>query len=93
MSKVKVINREVTEKETEFDYPIYLYFQDEDCHDEYVKVDEKYYIKIKDTHFNSTIEVGQKYNIEWWYLTEQTTKELFDEKLKETIKFINDKVQ
>lgn len=89
MSKVKIIKRQNIDVQTDLDYPIYLYFQDEDCLDELVKVDEKYAIIVKYSHFGVTIEKTSVYHVEEYYLDKITTREHFEDKLKEALKLIN----
>jgi hypothetical protein len=45
--KVKCKVKEITEKELDLEYPYYLYFQDELCNDELIKVFPKYEIIVK----------------------------------------------
>jgi hypothetical protein len=47
MMKVKCKVKEITEKELDLEYPYYLYFQDELCNDELIKVFPKYEIIVK----------------------------------------------
>jgi hypothetical protein len=78
MSKVKFIERKVTEKETQYDYPIYLYFQGESGDDECIMVEEDYQIKVKVDFLNVVIERGLGFAIEEHYLKNNlTTREHF----------------
>lgn len=84
--KVKCKVREVTEKELDLEYPIYLYFQDEMCNDELVKVFPKYEIVVK-------YEVGGLKIEKRWYpfyeehqiLNNLTTKEHFEDSFGEAL--------
>jgi hypothetical protein len=92
MTKVKVRIQEIKEIETDFEYPVYLYFQDEDCMDEYVKVEEKGFTRVKYSFFGLTIERGTLFQIENHYLENNlTSKERFDESLKEAIELVKGK--
>ncbi len=89
MSKVKIIKSEIKEVETNLEYPIYLYFQYEDCHDEYIMVNSNNFVKVKEYYFGFTIEYGTLFNIEeHWLKNNLTEKDFFDECLKEAIEFI-----
>ena len=95
MSKVKVVTREVKEKELNLEYPIFLYFQDELCYDELVAIlDEKCKITVKYDVFEFTIKYENKFKLEEYLVIEKnlTTKKHFDEAYKEAIKIINSKV-
>ena len=56
--KLKIIKREYKEVETNLELPVYLYFQDELCNDELVKITEKEKINIK-YDYNSIIIIYQ----------------------------------
>ena len=90
MSKVKIIERKVTEKETQYDYPIYLYFQDESGNDECIMVEENYQVKVKIDFLNVEIERGDGFAIEEHYLKNNlTTREHFLELYKNAIECFN----
>ena len=84
--KVKCKVREITEKELDLEYPYYLYFQDEMCNDELVKVFPKYEIVVK-------YEVGSLKIEKRWYpfyeeyqiLNNLTTEEHFDDCFEEAL--------
>lgn len=84
--KVKCKVREVTEKELDLEYPIYLYFQDEMCNDELVKVFPKYEIVVK-------YEVGGLKIEKRWHpfyeehqiLNNLTRKEHFEDSFEEAL--------
>jgi len=78
--KLKIVEFNRVEKETEIDLPIYLSFQDEDCNDELIMVDEKYQITIKHNHFGYDIKkTCLVMNVEEYHLKSLTTKEHFQE--------------
>jgi hypothetical protein len=86
MTKVKITERKITEVETEYDYPIYLYFQDEDCHDELVMVEEGYQLNVKHDYYGFSIVKGLGFPIEKHILENNlTTKEHFIEVYNEAI--------
>lgn len=86
MTKVKIIERKITEVETEYNYPIYLYFQDEDCHDELVMVEEGFQLKVKHDYYGFSIVKGLGFSIEKHILENNlTTKEHFLEVLEDAI--------
>ena len=84
--KVKCKVREITEKELDLEYPYYLYFQDEMCNDELVKVFPKYEIVVK-------YEVGGLKIEKRWYpfyeehqiLNNLTTEEHFEDSFEEAL--------
>ena len=84
--KVKCKVRQVTEKELDLGYPYYLYFQDEMCNDELVKVFLNYEVVVKH-------EVGGLKIEKRWYpfyeehqiLNNLTTEEHFNEVFKEAV--------
>lgn len=84
--KVKCKVRQVTEKELDLEYPYYLYFQDEMCNDELIKVFPKYEIAVK-------YEVGGLKIEKRWYpfyeehqiLNNLTTEEHFNDVFKEAV--------
>jgi hypothetical protein len=90
MTKVKIKKHQIIEEETDFEYPVYLYFQDENCMDELIKVEENHQIRVKYSYFGVTIERSTLFTIEEHYLiNNQTTKEHFEETLKEALNTIN----
>lgn len=91
MAKIKIKRNIITEIETEFEYPVYLYFQDDMCNDALIKVDEKYQISITTSMFETTIKKMTNFVIEEYYLIKyQTTKEHFDNTYMEVLKQINE---
>jgi len=89
MSKVIVRKTIATNYQSELDYPIYLNFQNEDCLDELVKVDEKYRITVKHNHFGFEIDYSTMNTIFEHDLCSLTTKEHFEQFLDEAIKILN----
>ena len=83
--KLKIIETKSETIETEFDLPVYFYYQDEDCHDEYVMVTEKEKISVKYTYFGFNISVANHYFLGENDLTCITKKEYFDNFLKEAL--------
>ena len=95
MSKVKVITREVKEKELDLEYPIFLYFQDELCNDELVAIlNDKCKITVK----YNTLGFDITYEYKFWlddYLVDKknfTTKDHFNEVYRDAMKFIDNKL-
>lgn len=87
MTKLKTIQRSITEKETDIDLPIYLYYQDEDCKDEYVKWDGKEQTIIKNTWFGYTIsKTTEPLYIEEYQLSNLCTQNQFEEALSYILK-------
>ena len=73
MSKVKVITREVKEKELDLEYPIFLHFQDELCHEELIAIlDEKCKITVKYDSFGVNISYETNFKLEEYYITNNT---------------------
>ena len=62
--KIKVIKREYKEVETDLELPVYLYFQDELCNDELVKITEKEKITITHYYTGFSISVETNFKIE-----------------------------
>jgi len=54
--KVRCKVKTITEKEIDLEYPYYLYFQDEMCQDELVKVFPDYEIAVKYETFGLILE-------------------------------------
>ena len=95
MSKVKVVTREVKEKELNLEYPIFLYFQDELCYDELVAIlDEKCKITVKYDTFGFIVTYEHKFWIDDGLINERnfTTKKHFNEVYKDAMKFIGNKL-
>lgn len=62
--KLKILKLEYKEIETNLDLPVYLYFQDEFCNDELVKITEKEKIVIKYDNDKFSISVERDFQIE-----------------------------
>ena len=95
MGKVKVVTREVKEKELDLEYPIFLHFQYESWSEELVAIlDEKCKITVKYDMFGESIEYATKFLLEEHYVTNKTltTKEYFYEVYENAIKSINNKL-
>lgn len=91
--KLKVIKREYKEVETNLDLPVYLYFQDELCNDELVKITEKEKITIKYEYNTFSISVESDYQIEDMnFKMCQTTEKHFNEIYTEALKQLSDAV-
>jgi hypothetical protein len=89
--KVKCKVREITEKELDLEYPYYLYFQDELCQDELVKVYPKYQVIVKYDSFGFKIECNsntfyEEYQIISNLTSEQHFDEVFEEALQQLVK-------
>ena len=87
--KVKVVEHKIVEKELDIEYPVYLYFQDEDCHDEYVKVCEDHCIRIKYDWFMISLTRESKFQLIEQYINNNlTSEEFFNDAMKECLEFI-----
>ena len=84
--KVKVRKQETIIKEIDLEYPIYLYFQDEDCNDEIVMVNENMKVTVKFDIFGIEVTSSNFNIIEEYELKNQTTREHFMESYKEALK-------
>lgn len=83
MAKVKITQYNITECETNYDYPVYLYFQDECFYDELIMLTETNQIRIKFSYGGVTIESGAVFRLEQHHLENNlTNKKHFDECLK-----------
>ena len=93
MSKVIISETKTIKKELELEYPIYLYFQDENCNDELVMVNEKYSIKVKYEFYSLVIEKNKYFTLLEHYITNNlTTKEHFLEIYNEALQVIKDSI-
>lgn len=87
--KLKITQRKVTQEETEINLPIYLYTQDEDCSDKYVKWDGVNQTIIEMSWFGITVSrFEQELYIEDYQLNSLTTEEEFNERFEEAISFL-----
>jgi hypothetical protein len=91
--KLKVIKREILKVETDLELPVYLYFQDELCNDELVKITEKEKITIKYNYDSLIISVETNFIIEDLNFERHlTTENHFNETYSEAIKQLYDVV-
>jgi hypothetical protein len=84
--KLKIIKRKTETVETDIELPVYLYFQDEFCNDELVKITDKCKIAVKWDTSSVTISIDYRYYIDEFKLNSITTKEHFDERYNDAIK-------
>lgn len=74
--KLKRIENKRIETETEYELPVYLYYQDDDSlYDEYVKITEKGSIRIIQSH--DKFEIIQNYHEN--YVTNDITRDITSE--------------
>lgn len=91
MAKLKVTKRKIEEVETEYDLPVYLYFQDEFCNDTVMKITEDKVITVFQDISNFGIKVEKNYGIEDYILNRSfTTEEHFNEMYKEHLESIDE---
>lgn len=91
--KLKVIKREFKEVETDLNLPVYLYFQDEICNDELVKITEKEKITIKYDYDGLKISVEETSHIDDLNFERHlTTENHFNETYEEAIKQLSNSV-
>ena len=91
--KLKIIKRKYKEVETNLELPVYLYFQDELCNDELVKITEKEKITIKYDYNSFIISVETNFKIEDLNFERcQTTEKHFNETYSEALKQLSDAV-
>jgi hypothetical protein len=91
--KLKVIKRNYKEVETNLELPVYLYFQDELCNDEVVKITEKEKITIKYYYNSFTITVETDFHTEDLDFERcLTTEKQFNETYAEALKQLSDAV-
>jgi len=78
--KVEVLKRNVEVKETELEYPIYLYTQVDSIENHYSKITEKERIDISFYLSKTTIEIKQRFlsPIEEYQLKNMTSKQTWD---------------
>ena len=92
--KLKVVKRDIKEVETEYDLPVYLYFQDEMCNDELVKITEDKKITIKYQLSTLTITVESNFWVEDVCFERcLTTPEHFNEVYTEAIEQLSEAVK
>ena len=88
MTKVKIRDFVIKTSESHLDYPIYLHYQDEDCHDEYLKVTEKGTISIKHTHFGIEITSNSTNTVNSNYINNISKEVYFKKQLKSALEYI-----
>lgn len=87
--KVKCKVREITEKELDLEYPIYLSFQDELCYDTLVKLYLNYELVVSFDVFGVKIEKRQNpFYEEHQILNNLTTEEHFNNAFEEAVQQI-----
>ena len=88
--KLRTYKQKKEHKETDIDLPVYLYFQDEFCNEIYVKVEEKQETTVSYTLFGCEIKVEKSDgSILEHHLDRMTTKEYYEEHLKEVLENIS----
>lgn len=81
------------ERETNIDLPVYFYFQDELCNDEFMMFDGRTLIKITHNNFGFIIDVSHGViSMPEHYLMNTTSKENFEESMSYAINYIKTKV-
>lgn len=90
MSKVKVRCQYFTDKEMDFEYPVYLNFQDDYCMEELVKIDENFKISVKHNFFGFSIEYSKNNTMPEHWIRAITSKEHFEQFFEEAIKKLTD---
>ena len=88
MTKVKIRDFVIKTSESRLDYPIYLHYQDEDCHDEHQKVTEKGTISVKNNHFGLEITTNSTNTVNSNYLKNISKKAYFKNQLKSALEYI-----
>jgi hypothetical protein len=84
--KLKIIKRKIETVETDLDFPVYLYFQDEFGQDELVKITEKCKLTIKWDLSSVNISVDYRFYVEEFKENAITTKEHFEERYNDAMK-------
>lgn len=90
--KLKVLKRENKEVETDLELPVYLYFQDEFCNDEVVKITDRAKVTVKfDLIHGVSINVDEKYFVEEHHVNERnlTNEEHFNELYSSAMDYLN----
>ena len=89
MTKVKIRDFVIKTSESHLDYPIYLHYQDEDCHDEHQKVTENGTISVKNNHFGLEITTNSTNTVNSNYLKNISKECYFKEALFQALKYID----
>ena len=92
--KLKVLRRENKEVLTDLELPVYLYFQDEFCNDEVVKITERAKITVKFLYYGVTIIVDENYFVEDFEVDERnlTNEKHFNELYSSAMDYLNNKL-
>lgn len=84
--KVKTVDFIRTEKETDLEYPVYLYEEDSDNLEyKYIKVDENGSLIITHSYYSTTIEINalikpiSQYDVEHNLIDEKTFNDVYNE--------------
>jgi hypothetical protein len=90
--KLKVFKRQSIEIETDLEFPVYLYFQDELSNDTLIKITEKEKITIKYGYGELSISVESNYFIEDWQVNKinLTNEKHFIDSYQEALKTISE---
>jgi len=88
MAKVKVFKKTTTHRELDIDYPVYIYYQDEDCCDTIVAVFEDKHIMVSYDLLGVSIKGGGHYSITDSDINNFVSKERFEEFFKEALESI-----
>lgn len=84
--KVKCKVREISEKELDLEYPIFLYKQDELCQDTLIKLYPTYEVVVSYDIFGIKIEKRQNpFYEEYQILNNLTTQEHFDDEFEQAL--------
>lgn len=90
MAKLKITKRKIEQIETEYELPVYLYFQDEMCNDTVIKVTENKAIIVFQENSSFGIKVDSDYLVEDYVLSKVlTTEDHFNQVYKEALLAIN----
>jgi len=85
--KLKIIKRDVKVVETDLEYPVYLYSQDELGNDELIMITDEFQIKVKYDYGSLFIEKSKSFPIEEHFIKNNLTSEehfigIYNEALK-----------
>lgn len=92
--KLKVLKRENKEVETDLELPVYLYFQDELCNDEVIKITERAKITVKFDFNGVNISVDENYFVEDYEVDERnlTSEKHFNELYSSAMDYLNSRL-
>ena len=88
MAKVKVFNKTTTHRELDIDYPVYIYYPDDNAYDTMVAVFEDKHIMVSHDRLGVSIQRGGYYSIEDYDIKNFVSKERFEEFFKEALESI-----